>query len=106
MSPEECVDKVRFKLSDETGKLRFKEFDIVDVLERREIADALRKHLVGRPLAEVDVDYLARLDCPGDRRCMRAIVNLVAQYRLVFTGPGGEYVKNFERSPEPTEGTS
>lgn len=84
MNPEECVDKIRFTLGDETGVLRVEDFDIVDAPQCWDLADALKKYLIGRPLAEVDLDYIRSLRCRGDGRCMRAIVEAIAEYHGMF----------------------
>jgi len=88
MSPDECADKVRFTLSDETGALRFKDFDIIDAPECKEIADTLRQYLLGRPVAEIDVGYIRTLECPGNGQCMHAIANVVAQNKAMFGSLG------------------
>ena len=84
MTPDQCLDKVRFSLSDASGDLRFKSFDIIDAPECRQIAEGLRDYLVGRPLSEVDVDHIRHLSCPGSGLCMVRIAEVVAEYREMW----------------------
>ena len=84
MTPDQCLDKVRFSLSDASGVLRFKSFDIIDAPECQEIAEELRSYLVGRPRSQVDVDYIRNLRCPGSGLCMVRIAEVVAEYREMW----------------------
>jgi len=84
IDPRECVDKIRFSMTDKTGVLRVQDFDIVDAPQCTEFAEKLKRYLTGRPVAEVDIDYIRSLTCLGDGRCVRAIVDAIAQYRDMF----------------------
>jgi len=84
MNPGDCYDRVRYSLSDEGGVLRFKAFDIVDTPDCRHIVDMLREHLVGRPLSEVDLDYLRELTCEGNGACMRTAIRVVEESQHLF----------------------
>ena len=84
MNPDECTDRMRFALSDKTGVLRVVEFDIVDVPQCGEFAGVLKQYLIGRPLAELDLDYIRSLRCRGDGQCMSAIVDAIAEYHEMF----------------------
>jgi len=66
MYSKDCRNKIRYSLSDASGVLRFTAFNIVDALECGDTPEMLRKYLVGRPLADVDVDYIRGLGCKGD----------------------------------------
>ena len=84
MNPGDCINKVRFSLNDDTGVLRFEAFDIVDLPDSCERVEELQEYLVGRPLADVDMDYLRGLRCSGDGECMRAAVRMVQEYQRLF----------------------
>jgi len=84
MNPKDCSNKVRFSLSDESGVLRFNAFDIVDASDSCETLEMLQKYLVGRPLTDVDVDYLRGLGCSGDGECLRAAIRMVEEYQQMF----------------------
>ena len=86
MCAEGCSDRLRCWLSDESGVLRFKELEILDAPECREVEAALREYLVGRALANVDLDYLRRLSCTGNGECLQAVVREVQKYQVLFVG--------------------
>lgn len=88
MSPEECYDRIRVSLSDETGVLCFESLGIVDAPECRDAEQRLRAYLLGRPLAEVDLDHLRGLKCAGDGACMHAVIRVVEEYQHLFVGAG------------------
>jgi len=46
----------------------------------------LREYLMGRPLADVDLEYLRALRCPADGECLRALIEEVHNYQRLFTG--------------------
>ena len=89
MEPNDCVDKMRFALSDKAGVLRVEDFDIVDAPQCTTFAEKLKQYLIGRPVADVDLAYIRSLRCPGDGRCMRVIVDAIAQYHEMFVGTKG-----------------
>jgi len=84
IDPQECVDRIRFSLSDKTGVLRIEDFDIVDASQCTTFAEELKRYLIGRPVAEIDVDYIRSLRCQGNGQCMRTIVDAVAEYHELF----------------------
>ena len=84
MRREDCQDRLRIRLSDRSGDLRFEAFEIVNAPECREIEAALRCYLVGRPLAEVDLDYLRELRCPANGECARAVIDEVQKCQRLF----------------------
>ena len=84
MSPDDCRNKVRFALSDSTGTLRFTDFDIVDAPECRGTAEALKEYVLGRPLAELDSDYVRRLTCAGNGRCILDIASVIDDCRAIL----------------------
>jgi hypothetical protein len=81
MIPEDCYNKVRYSINDESGVLRFKEFDIVDPPDCHDFVEVLRRYLVGRPLADVDLNYLRELKCKGNAECMRTAIRVVEESR-------------------------
>jgi len=89
MSPDECTDKIRFTLSDETGVLRVADFDIKDAPQCWRLALMLKQYLIGRPVAEIDLDYIRSLRCRGDAVCMRAIVDAIEEYHGMFASEKG-----------------
>jgi len=84
MKPDDCANRVRFSLSDETGVLRFTSFDIVDIPAFCDVVETLQEYLVGRSLAEVDVEHLKNVSCAGDGECLRAVISLVEEYQQMF----------------------
>lgn len=84
MFSEDCRDKLRFRLNDNSGVLRFMEVEIRNTPACRDTEEALRKHLVGRALADVDLDYLRKLTCPGNGECMLAVIREVQKYQHLF----------------------
>ena len=87
MPAEECHDRLRFRLSDDSGVLRFEEFAIVDGPDCGDMQRALREYLVGRSLAHVDLDYLRGLNCSGDGECLLgAVIREVEKCQHLFSG--------------------
>ena len=84
MCAAECSDRLRFRLSDNSGVLRFEEFAIVDALDCRDMQHTLREYLVGRSLADVDLDFLRGLKCPADCECLRALIGTIQKHQHLF----------------------
>jgi len=92
MTSQECRDRIRFTLSKETGIQRFKDFELVEGLECGEMGELLREYLVGRPLAEVNLDYLRNLKCPHMQSlecqesggCVLAVVDVIQEFQDLF----------------------
>ncbi len=81
-----CDDRLRFRLGNESGVLRFEEFSIINPLECRGMEHTLREYLVGRSLADVDLDYLRGLRCPADGESLRALIATVQKHQQLFAG--------------------
>ena len=90
MPSNDCYDKIRFCLSDDSGVLRFETFEITDAPECRGVEQTLRAYLVGRPLSKVDLDYLRTLTCDGDGVCMQAVIGAVEEHQQLFLGTRNE----------------
>ena len=90
MLPNECYDKIRFSLSDESGVLRFETFAIMDVPECRDMEREFRAYLVGRPLSEADLGHLRSLTCDGDGICTRAVIRAIEEQQQLFLGTRNE----------------
>jgi hypothetical protein len=86
MCASECNDRLRFSLSDDSGVLRFEEFAIVDGLNCQDVEHTLREYLVGRSLADVDLDFLRGLNCPADGECLRALIGAIQKHQQLFIG--------------------
>ena len=84
MSVEDCHDKLRFRLNDDSGVLRFMEFEILNAPTCQSVEKTLHEYLVGRALAEVDLDYLRKLRCTGNGECMQAVIREVQRYQRLF----------------------
>ena len=84
MSAEACHDKLRFRLNDDSGVLRFMEFEILNTPACDDMEKTLREYLVGRALADVDLEYLRNLACTGNGECMQAVIREVQQYQHLF----------------------
>ena len=84
MCAEDCRNRLRIRLSDDNGVLRFEEFEIVGAPECQDIAATLREYLVGRTLPETDLDYLRRLRCPADGGRARAVIEEVEKCQRLF----------------------
>ena len=84
MPAEDCHDKLRFRLNDDSGSLRFMEFEIRNAPTCQDVEKTLREYLVGRALAEVDLDYLRKLTCAGNGECVQAVIREVQKYQHLF----------------------
>ena len=84
MYAENCRDKLRFRLNDGSGSLRFMEFEIRNAPTCQDVEKTLREYLVGRALAEVDLDYLRKLTCTGNGECMQAVIREVQKCQHLF----------------------
>ena len=84
MFAEQRHDRLRFRLSDKSGVLRFVEFEIVNASRCRGMEETLREYLLGRALADVDVSYLRGLTCVGNGECMHAVIREVQKYQYLF----------------------
>jgi len=81
---DECYDKIRFALSDETGDLRFTAFNIINMPECSQIAETLREKLIGRRLVDIDIAEIQSMTCPGNGQCMTAVVHVIREYQDLF----------------------
>ena len=84
MFADDCHDKLRFRLNDDSGVLRFVEFEIRSAPTCRDVEKTLREYLVGRALADVDLEYLRNLACTGNGECMQAVIREVQKYQYLF----------------------
>lgn len=82
--PDECRDRLRFRLNDASGVLRFEEFEIVGAPACSNLETMLRDYLVGRPLAEVDLEYLRELRCTGRCECIPTVIGEVRKHQSLF----------------------
>ena len=81
----ECKDNVRFSLSDESGYLSFKSFDIINTPECGKLARGLREYLLGRPLNEIDIDFIRSRECPHEKGlCVKQITAVIAEHLEFF----------------------
>jgi hypothetical protein len=83
---QQCYDSIRFSLSDLSGQMRFETFDIVDVPECEDLAARLRKYLVRRPLAQVDVRRIRSMRCADKCTCLPEVARVVREQQRTF-GP-------------------
>ena len=60
------------------------EFEILNSSRCKDTEKVLREHLIGRPLADVDLDYLRTLTCPGNGECMHAVIREVQKHQQLF----------------------
>ena len=86
MTSQECQDRIRFTLSNATGVQRFKTFELVEGPECAGMGKLLREYLVGRPLAEVDLDYLQSLKCHRNGGCTLEVIEVIQEYQDLFVG--------------------
>ena len=84
MFSEDCYDRLRFRLNDDSGVLRFMEFEILNPTRCRDVEETLREYLVGRALADVDLDYLRELTCTGSGECMQTVIHEVQKHQHLF----------------------
>jgi hypothetical protein len=84
LSAEQCLGRPVFRLSDESGSLRFMEFEILNAPECRDMEATLRDYFVGRALADVDLEFLRGLHCPGDGACLDVVIREVRKHQRLF----------------------
>jgi hypothetical protein len=84
VNPETCRNRLRFRLTDASGVLRFAEFEIVDAPDCKGLEATLRDYLLGRSLADVDLGFLRRLRCPNHCDCMQAVIREVRKHQALF----------------------
>ena len=84
MSPVDCRDKVKLSLSDESGVLRVKAFNIVNAPECQELAESLRGHLLSRSLKDIDVIKIREMACCGDGLCGHTVADIIEEYQSMF----------------------
>ena len=80
----DCRSQLRFRLNDDSGVLRFVEFEILEPSRCGDTESVLREYLLGRALAEVDVEYLRKLTCAGNGECMQAVIREVEKQQHLF----------------------
>ena len=85
---DDCGDRVRFSLSDETGELRFTAFRIVDAPDCRRVEREVVLYLVGRTLADADPHHIRGLECPGDGQCMETVAEVIEKSQRMFLHHG------------------
>ena len=88
MFAEDCRNRLRFRLNDDSGALRFVEFEILDASRCGDMERTLRDYLLGRALVDVDVEYLRKLTCAGNGECMQAVIREVEKQQHLFTRKG------------------
>ncbi len=81
---DECMNRVRYKLSDVDGALHFVEFGVEGGLACEGAGEALKDYLTSRPLSELDPDAIRAYACPGSGECMQAIAKLVEESQGLF----------------------
>ena len=81
---DDCYDKVRFKLSDETGDLRFTSFEIINSPECARQVEEIRAKLLGQRLADINTAEILRISCSGNGQCTKTIVNIITEYQDRF----------------------
>lgn len=84
MFANDCHDRLRFRLDDDDGLLRFVEFEILNASRCQDIEETLQEYMVGRALADVDLDYLRELTCTGNGECMQAVIQEVQKHQRLF----------------------
>jgi len=80
----ECYDSIRFSLSDLSGRMRFESFDVADLPECKDVAASLREYLVGRPLAEVNLERIRSMECAGRCTCVGEVARVVREQQHLF----------------------
>jgi hypothetical protein len=86
MSGMDCKDNVRFTLSDDTGVLKFKTFDIVNTPACARLAKQLREYLLARPLREIDMQVVKAMRCPHHNGVCLDVVARVIEEHVEFFG--------------------
>lgn len=81
---EACADRIRFSLSDASGKLVFSAFEFVGRGTCPEAEQRLREHLLGRPLADVDLRLVERLSCASGQACFPQIAAVIREHQQLF----------------------
>ena len=84
MFPDDCHDRLWFRLNDDDGLLRFAEFEILNASRCRGLEETLRGYLVGRALADIDLDYLRTLVCMGNGDCVQGVIREVRKHQHLF----------------------
>jgi hypothetical protein len=84
MFPDDGHDRLRLRLNDDDGVLRFVSFEILNASRCRGIETALQEYFVGRALADVDFDYLQRLMGRGNGECTHAVIREVNKHLCLF----------------------
>ena len=97
MTEEQCRDRIRCALSDRSGVLRFESFDIVDAPECEDVSYSVREYVIGRALAEVNVDHVRDLVGAEHPLCARTLAGLLAESQEMFGGGGKRLVRSGTR---------
>ena len=84
MFAENRHDRLRLRLNDDDGVLRFVDFEILDASRCRGTERLLQEYFVGRALADVDFDYLRGLICEGNGECIHAVIREVNKHLCLF----------------------
>ena len=84
MLSESCHDRLRFRLNDDDGLLRFVEFEILNTSRCQGMEETLRDYMVGRALKDVDLDHLRKLTCMGNGECMEVVIREVRKHQHLF----------------------
>ncbi|MHC4985232.1 MAG: hypothetical protein ACYTFO_03660 [Planctomycetota bacterium] len=82
MRRDGCYAKIRFTLTDEAGQLCFEAFDMPDA--ESGCGEVFRKHLIGRPLAEIDPKNLLRLKGEVPRTCLASVLLMIRENQRAF----------------------
>ena len=80
-----CKDNVRFTLSDETGVLKFKSFEIANTPACGKLAEELREYLFSRALGDIDIEVIRKKKCPHDvGTCGETIARVIEEHIELF----------------------
>ena len=82
--PNDCYNKIRYTLSDESGELKFRTFEMPADHHCGVFVDKLKPYLLGRPLSEIETDVIETLSCGRDGECARTIAAVVREHQEIF----------------------
>jgi hypothetical protein len=82
MMRKECDSKIRYTLTDESGHLCFKAFDMFGAMSG--CGRVLEKHLVGRPLSAIDPRELLRFKDDAPRPCLASVIRMIRENQRLF----------------------
>lgn len=84
MDSQQCQHRVRFSMSDESGTLRFTEFEVKDQEDCSTVRE-LTSYLLERPAFDIDWEHVARMSAQSPCTCAEDVLSVLGHCREILS---------------------